>query len=205
MRRLIFASCVAASLTATMSFAAAQTGPSDACQAVAEARVLEWAQARMLRDRVDTMADGSQRPSQLIFTENGMFEKISGVWRTGQATRAQRSAGSVEAVVRRMGLSNCASAGSDSVEGVKSAVYTYAEDDGITGKIWVSEASGLPLRAEIAQPAGHSNLPVKISMHYTYDAAVEVPNGAQLRDFIRHKKSQDWLRDQSSMTPSVVH
>jgi hypothetical protein len=205
MRAVLTASCVAALFAAIIPCAASAQTASDACQMVAQARVLEWAQARMQRDRVDTMADGSVRPSQLIFTENGMYEKIRGIWLTGQATRAQRSAGSVAAVVRHMGLTNCESAGREYVDGARTAVYTYAEDDGITGKIWVSEASGLPVRAELAQPSGHSNLPVKISMRYAYDAAVEVPAGAELRDFIRQKKSQDWLRDQSSMTPNVVH
>src|ERR1700742_4017557 len=124
MRARFFASCAAVLLAASIPGAVSAQTASDACQAVAQARVLEWAQARMLRDRTDTMADGSVRPSQLIFTENGMYEKTRGVWLTGQATRAQRSAGSVGQVIRHMGLSDCESAGTDTVDGAGAAVYS---------------------------------------------------------------------------------
>ena len=67
--------------------------PGDACLAIAQSKVLEWNQAKLIRDRMDTMADGKLRPSVMIFTENGMFEQVRGLWRTGQALRNQRVAG----------------------------------------------------------------------------------------------------------------
>src|SRR6185437_4857737 len=76
----------------------------DACLTVAESIVREWAQARLQRDRTDTLADGDIRKTELIFTENTVFQLVEGFWRTGPATRGQRSTGSAQDVIKRMEL-----------------------------------------------------------------------------------------------------
>jgi hypothetical protein len=172
--------------------------PGDACLAIAQSKVLEWNQAKLYRDRMDTMADGKIRPSVMIFTENGMFEQVSGLWRTGQALRHQRVAGPVDSVMKRMGLRDCSSAGEDDVNGQKASVYTYSQDPDIRAKIWISDATGLPLRVELQQSPGRDNNPVKVSMRYAYNDDVHVPNDAVLRNWMRMKYSQDWLKYMAS-------
>jgi hypothetical protein len=186
--------------------AAAEPGASgDACLAIAQSKMLEWNQAKLYRTRMDTMADGKLRPSVMIFTENGMFEQVRGMWRTGQALRNQRVAGSVDSVMKRMGLTDCAGAGMDEVDGQKASVYTYTQDPDIKARIWISETSGLPLRVEIQQSAGKDNNPVKVSMRYAYNDDVHVPNAALLRNRMRMNYSQDWLRYMANGTPGTSH
>lgn len=177
-----------------MAGSGTDVSPNDACLAIANSKLHEWDQARLLRDRMDTMADGKLRPSVMIFTENGMFEQVSGMWRTGQALRNQRVAGSTENVMKRMGLMDCASAGEDNIDGQKAAVYTYSQDPDIRAKIWIADASGLPLRVELQQSPGRYNNPVKVSMRYAYNDDVHVPSAAERRNWVRMNASQDWLR-----------
>jgi hypothetical protein len=42
-------------------------------------------------------------------------------------------------------------------------------------------------------------------MTYVYDGDVHVPPAAELRNFERMARSQTYLRDQSGMSPAVVH
>jgi len=178
---------------------------SDACLTIAQSKVLEWNQAKLSRDRMDTMADGELRPSVMIFTENGMFEQVRGLWRTGQALRHQRVAGPVESVMKRMGLSNCAGAGTEEVDGQKAAVYTYAQDPDIAAMIWISDATGLPLRVELQQSPGRDNNPVKVSLRYAYNDDVHIPDAAVLRNWMRMNYSQDWLKYMATGTPGTSH
>ncbi len=61
----------------------------DICLKIADAKVKEWAQARVLRERTDTFSDGTTRKSEFIFTENGLYFRIRDLWQTGQVTWAQ--------------------------------------------------------------------------------------------------------------------
>ncbi|HVV65257.1 MAG TPA: hypothetical protein VHC42_07295 [Rhizomicrobium sp.] len=176
-----------------------------ACQAVAQARLLEWNQARLMRHRMDTLADGSLRPSELIFTENGMFEKVRGIWRTGQALRNQRVAGSIETVMRRMKFTDCGWDGADSIDGQKANIYRYEQDPGMVSRMWISDDTGLPLRVEIQQPAGPDDNPVKIDMRYAYNDDVRLPHDAERRNWERMNWSQDWTRYMASSQPSGSH
>lgn len=198
-----------ATLVSSMSPATADpatnVSSSDACLAIANSKLHEWDQARLLRDRTDTMADGKIFPSVMIFTENGMFEQVRGIWRTGQALRNQRVAGSTENVMRRMGLMDCTSAGEEDVDGQKAAVYTYSQDPDIRARIWISDASGLPLRVDLQQSPGDDNNPVKVSMRYAYNGDVHVPKAAELRNWTRMNYSQDWLRYMANGTPGTSH
>jgi hypothetical protein len=210
MKNLLSVLSIASAGFATLAFwtAPAAAGPGanwssgDACFAIADSKVREWNQAKLVRNRIDTMADGKKRPSVMIFTENGMFEQVSGIWRTGQALRNQRVAGSTENVMKRMGLTDCVSAGGDNVDGQKATAYTYSQDPDIKAKIWISDASGLPLRVDLQQSPGRDNNPVSISMHYAYNDDVHVPDAAVLRNWVRMNASQDWLRYMASGSSS---
>jgi hypothetical protein len=178
---------------------------SDACMKVANARLQEWNQARLLRDRMDTYADGSTLNTEIIFTENGMFHLVKGIWRTGQATRRERSAGSASSVIHNMGFTDCTADGAEDVDGQRSAVYSYEQGPDMKSRIWISEATGLPLRAEVRQVPKRRDIPAKIVMTYIYDDNVHVPHTAELKNFERLARSQTYVRDQSSMSPGVVH
>jgi len=178
---------------------------SDACMKVANAKLQEWNQSRLLRDRMDTYADGSTLNTEVIFTENGLFHQVKGVWRTGQALRHQRSAGSASSVVHNMGFTECTSDGADAVDGQKALVYSYEQGPNMKSRIWVSEMTGLPLRAEINQVPLRHDIPTKIVMIYVYNGDVHVPLVAETRNAVRMARSQTYVRDQSSMTPNVVH
>jgi len=60
--------------------------------AIAAAKVKEWAQARVARERTDTFADGTTRASRFIFTENALYANRDGIWQTMQVSWAQRRA-----------------------------------------------------------------------------------------------------------------
>lgn len=166
----------------------------DACLTVAEAIVREWAQARLQRDRTDTLANGDIRKTELIFTENTVFQRVEGFWRTGPATRGQRSTGPVQDVIKRMELSDCSVGGEEEVNGQKAAVYAYAQKPDTKAEIWISKATGLPLRIDVEQSAKKPKEPVKISMSFVYDDDVHVPLDAEHREYRRMLASQAWMR-----------
>lgn len=178
---------------------------SDACMRVANAKLLEWNQARMLRDRMDTYADGSTLNTEVIFTENGMFHRVKGIWRTGQATRDQRSGGSASTVAHNMGFTDCSADGADSVDGQKTLVYSYEQGPDMKSRVWVSETTGLPLRTEIAQTPARHDVPSKVVLTYAYNGDVRVPKDAELRNWVRMNASQDWLKYMASGSPSGAH
>jgi hypothetical protein len=185
---------------------AVQASPdSDACVRVANAKLQEWNQARLSRDRMDTYANGSTLNTQIIFTENGMYQQIKGVWRTGQATRHQRSAGSASSVAHNMGFTDCSADGADSVDGQKTLVYSYEQGPEMKSRVWVSETTGLPLRTEISQTPARYDIPTKIVMTYAYNGDVRVPKTAELKNWMRMKYSQDWLNYMATGTPGTSH
>ena len=200
-----FIAVAALAAIAHPAFASPALSSNKACVAVAQARVLEWNQAKLMRQRTDVMADGSVRPSEMIFTENGMFEKVRGMWRTGQALRNQRVAGSVASVMKRMGFTACSWDGADSIDGQKANIYRYEQDPGMVTRIWISDDTGLPLRVELQQPAGPDDNPVKISMRYAYNDDVHVPYDAERRNWERMLRSQDWTRYMAASQPSGSH
>ena len=200
---ILMASAVAASVTLAMPVQAASI--SDACMRVANAKLLEWNQARILRDRMDSYANGSTLNTQIIFTENGMFQRVKGLWRTGQATRDQRSGGSVSTVAHNMGFTECNADGADEVDGQKTLVYSYEQGPDMKSRVWVSETTGLPLRTEIAQSPARHDVPSKIVMTYAYNGDVHVPKDAELRNWIRMNYSQDWLKYKATGVPGTSH
>jgi hypothetical protein len=196
--------CVCAMLALTAAARATETvvvqgtapksGP-DLCLKVAEAKVKQWNEARIRRERTDAFADGTTRTSEMVVTEDALYLHYRGIWWSGQTLRAQRRADSAGAVAGRMGLSSCSVDRGVAAEPGPVTVYTYSQGQGMIGALWVSDATGLPLREEIDQPAGAPAKPGKVSLRYAYGADVHVPNGAQLAEFQRRKLSQDWLVD----------
>jgi hypothetical protein len=200
---ILMVSAFAASTAFAMPLQASPA--SDVCMRVANAKLQEWNQARLLRDRMDTYGNGSTLDTKVIFTENGMFQLIKGVWRTGQATRHQRSAGSASSVAHNMGFTDCSADGADSVDGQEALVYSYAQGPDMKSRIWVSETTGLPLRAEIAQTPERYDIPAKIVMTYAYNDDVHVPKDAELRNWMRMNYSQDWLKYKATGVAGTSH
>lgn len=198
---------IASAFAVSTTFAVqAQASPvSDVCMKVANAKLQEWNQARILRDRMDTYANGSTLDTQVIFTENGMFHRVKGIWRTGQATRDQRSGGSASSVAHNMGFTDCSADGADSVDGQKTLVYSYEQGPDMKSRVWVSETTGLPLRTEIAQTPARYDIPAKVVMTYAYNDDVRVPKDAELRNWMRMNRSQDWLKYMATGSASGSH
>jgi hypothetical protein len=174
----------------------------DICLKIAEAKVREWQQPRMLRDRTDTLADGTRRDSEMIFTENSLFLRVKNMWRSGQVLRAQRRADDAADVAKRMGLDACSNGGEADSDGQTATRYVYAQPPDLTTEMWVSNATGLPLRMMIHQPARSPGQPVEISLRYVYGDGVSVPHLAELAQFQRMKLSQDWLTDLQMNRPT---
>lgn len=163
----------------------------DICLKIADAKVKEWAQARVLRDRTDTFSDGTSRKSEFIFTENGLYFRVRDLWQTGQVTWAQRRADDARSVAQRMALSDCSAGGEEDGQAVTHYVYSQGPDT--TGELWVADATGLPLRMAVHQKPGKPDQPVTIAFRYSYNDAVKVPDDAQLTALMRQRRSRDML------------
>lgn len=165
----------------------------DICLKIADAKVKEWAQARVLRERTDTFSDGTTRKSEFIFTENGLYFRIRDLWQTGQVTWAQRRADDAGFVARRMALSDCAIAEVSEEDGQSVTHYVYSQGPDIAGELWVLDAAGLPLRMALNQKPAKPDQPAAIEFRYSYNDAVKVPNDAQLASIMRQRRSRDML------------
>jgi hypothetical protein len=93
----------------------------------------------------------------------------------------------------------------EEIDGHKAVVYTYAQAPDIKGKIWISDATGLPLRVELQQSPGADNNPVNVSMRYAYNDDVHVPDAALLRNRMRMHYSQDWVNYMATGSPGASH
>jgi hypothetical protein len=104
-----------------------------------------------------------------------------------------------------MGLTECTADGADDVDGQKALAYSYEQGPDMKTRLWVSEATGLPIRAEINQKPSRYDIPAKIVMTYRFNSDVHVPEVAELRNDMRMKYSQDWTRYMASGTPGTSH
>lgn len=167
---------------------------SDACLKIADAKVREWNQPRLLRDRTDTLVDGSQRTSEAVVTENEMFVRMRGRWVSAQVLRAQRRVGSPENVAAHMELTGCRDDGKSQEAGQNASVYAFSLGTDATGQIWISDQTGLPVRMDIKNATPPADKAVEVSMRYTYGDDVRVPPAARLADSMRQQRSQNWVR-----------
>lgn len=163
----------------------------DICLKIAEAKVKQWAQARIARERVDTFADGSTRTSRFIFTQNMLYAEHTGIWEAMQVSWAQRRGDVADAVARRMDLADCSKGAATLEAGV--TTYTYSLGKDAVGALDVSDATGLPLSMWIAARAANGGAPVSISFRYAYGDGVLVPRGAELAAFQHRSRAQQWL------------
>jgi len=186
--------CASAAATETVIVRGSRDASSpDICLKIADAKVKEWAQARVLRERTDKFSDGTTRKSEFIFTENGLYFRIRDLWQTGQVTWAQRRADDAKSVARRMALSDCATAGVSEEDGQSVTHYVYSQGQDIAGELWVLDATGLPLRMAVNQKPAKPDQPAEIEFRYSYNDAVKVPNDAQLASIMRQRRSRDML------------
>jgi len=177
--------------------------PIDLCLKVAEAKFAQWAQERVLVREMQTFADGTKTDSETIFTENAAYgHRLGHPWNTIQIVLRQRVAPSPEVIARNMKLADCQLLGPTQEAGQQATLYAYdylPDADGSTtsGKIWISETSGLPLRQELQQRGQQPDPKVaeNITAHYFYDSDVQIPLPAIQAENTRRLRVQQWVRD----------
>jgi hypothetical protein len=179
------------------SGASADPAPADAslpsaCEAVALAKFQQWTQSRLMVEQTNTFADGSKRGLELIVTEDTAYARLGRRWITANVTRPERGVATPQLLAKRMGLATCTKGDHVQEGGVAATVYTYTytpDNDGTVSKgtLWVSDATGLPLRQEFDQngPLANSRVATTIETSYVYNDDVTVPRGAELAENTR--------------------
>jgi len=173
--------------------------------ASADAKFGQWQQQRLQVARSKTFEDGATVNDLLIVTVNTAYKKDGALWTSAAINVRERAIASPEMVLRDMQLADCTKDGS-AYEGGEPAtvyVYTYQTDaNGYTahGKMWISDATGLPLREEFSEPAPPANhrIAKAISATYRYNSDVEVPRGAELANERRLYNNQAVVRSQQA-------
>jgi hypothetical protein len=187
---LIVSSAVAVLLCGVARAATEDTTPSnDACAAVATAKFKEWAQPRVMENETRVYGDGKTRTGALIVTANTAYETgdatmPGGIWITAQVTIPQRRVPSPEVIAKNMGLASCTLAGHVQEAGVAATMYTFTylpENDGSVpeGAIWVSDATGLPLRQHFKENGELANRRVARTIDGTIVYDFVVPRAAE--------------------------
>jgi hypothetical protein len=164
----------------------------DSCAVVALAKFKQWTQPRILIDQTNIFADGSKRGMELIVTENTAYAQFGHFWKTAQVTRPERGVGSPKMLAKHMGLATCAKGDEVQEAGGPATVYTYSytpDDNGTVSKgtLWISDATGLPVRQQFDQngPPANSHVATTIESTYSYNTDVTLPRGAELADDTR--------------------
>lgn len=195
---------LAAALMPAASFASDTAIPganqsSDPCVSVAAAKFSQWDSPRMMIQETQTFADGTNRKIEAVFTEDSEYAHIVGQpWMTVNHSRGQRHTMPVEKLVKSMGLTDCTLEGPARDEGQRTSLYTYdyrpdENANHVSGKIWISDSTDLPIRQELSQEleAAHHRVPVAISARFLYGDAVQVPTGARRADELRRFWTQE--------------
>jgi hypothetical protein len=170
----------------------------DACLHIAKAKYAQWAQARVMRTQTETFADGTQKNSETVFTENTVYNLHYTIWVTGQLSARQRTAEAPAVLEKNMDLSGCSSGEQAEEGGQKTTVYTFLsgkDDDAAQGKIWIADATGLPVREEMALAGKAPEIPVALSARYTYGADVQIPRMAELAESVRLTRTACVVRE----------
>jgi hypothetical protein len=175
----------------------ADTSP--VCAQIANAKYQEWRQPRLFIDRSKTFDDGSTATDKMIVTENTAYYKSDNrAWTSAGITLRERAVGSPQKLLRDMRLAECTKVGSSDDAGQPTSIYTFdylPGDDGTvaSGKIWIADATGLPVREEFSQsapPAANQKVAKTISANYQYNGDVRVPRGAELAD--QQRLNNNW-------------
>lgn len=200
----------AASIIALAISVSAHADPA-ACMKVAAAKFSQWAQKQVMVDESRTFGDGSTKQDYLIFTQNTVYGRHNNSWSSLPVTRGQRSAGSPELAAKAMGLAECNELGTSNEGGriVTAYAYTYTPDaygNGATGKIWIANDTGLPVRQEMQMTGKPANAAVAqlVSTRYTYNEAVLVPVAAQRADVERRLIAYKWLTNLQTNRPAAA-
>jgi len=160
------------------------------CMTLAEAKHDQWLQRRVLIQQTKTFADGSTKAVAILVTENTAYLQARTQWRSRAVSIRERAVPSAGQILTGMGLTHCARDASAQDTAATLYVYDYLPDDKgfiAHGKMWISDATGLPLKEEMQDPAPPANRMVAnaIAATYTYNDDVQVPAGAELADSTR--------------------
>lgn len=114
--------------------------------------------------------DASDAPTrmELISTGGRTYVNVRGKWRGGDADLGE---------VDDEGLANCSRLADDPAA-PGAAVYqatSHTEDDNVTGKVWIDQATGLPLRLEYAIDVGGSAGKSHASVRFDYQDVTPPP------------------------------
>lgn len=172
---------------------------SPVCAQIATAKFQEWRQPKLFIDRSKTFENGSTQTDKMIVTENTAYYKDDNrAWTSAGITLRERAVGSPQKILRDMRLAECTKGASVDDGGQPATVYTFdylPGDDGTaaSGKIWISDATGLPVREEFSQsapPPANRKVAKTISATYHYNTDVMVPRGAELAD--QQRLNNNW-------------
>jgi hypothetical protein len=178
----------------------------DPCVTVASAKFEQWNQPRFMIRRTETFSDGSKKEIEAIFTEDTAYGHDVGLpWETENLVRKERALPPPDALVKRMGLTECQPAGPAPDTKQPSSLFTYAyipdaHASRVAGKMWISDSSNLPLRQELSQePETNRKVAVGISSTFAYGDDVQVPKGA-----IQSNNFRRWLEQQGFLSNTLI-
>jgi hypothetical protein len=166
-----------------------QEQPSDPCVNVANAKYLQWQQPRVLLSRTQVFEKGAIAHDEIIVTPNTGYERHRGIWSTANLTIPERNAPSPEAMLVRMGLGECTAEGQDQLSSQPATRYSYSYKPDRAGflahgAMWISNATGLPLKQDLNESAPPANRLVAVSESttYVYNSDVQIPLPAELAE-----------------------
>ncbi|MGH6889519.1 MAG: hypothetical protein ACREHF_10020 [Rhizomicrobium sp.] len=196
---LVFAAAVAPFAASASDMVAPNGRQTNPCLNVAAAKSSQWRAKRMMVRETQTFADGTNRQIEAIFTEDVAYAHIVGQpWMTKNLTRWERSVAAPDKVMKSMGLTGCELVGpaTENLQPVSLYTFGYVPDANaihVTGKIWISDATSLPIRQELDQKleAAHEHVPVAITAQFSYGDSVKIPASA-----IRADESRRFLTEQ---------
>jgi hypothetical protein len=140
------------------------------CKALYDAAVL---QARTPSHIYSTMTGSTNLSMETISTSDAQYMRVSttgGQWKKSSYSPQDEAK---QAAERSRSYSSCQHVGDESINDEAAAIYTEVNKDSqISGKVWLSKARGLPLKAELNMSSGH------IAIRYDY-SNVRPPAGAQ--------------------------
>ena len=199
-----FLAAVVGSVLVTMPAYAtdvAGQAPDDTCFQLAAAKHDQWLQRRVLIQQTKTFADGSTKEIAILATENTAYLQARTQWRSRSVSIRERAVPSTGQILTAMGLAHCTKDTTVQEAGHAATLYVYdylPDDKGFVahGKMWVSDATGLPVKEEMQDPAPPANAMVAnaIVATYSYNDDVQVPAGAELADTTRLFNTAQLLR-----------
>ncbi|HEX4158379.1 MAG TPA: hypothetical protein VHY79_07870 [Rhizomicrobium sp.] len=178
----------------------------DPCVNVANAKFAQWNQQRFMIHRTETFSDGSKKEIEAIFMEDVAYGHEVGLpWETENLVRKERALPPPDVLVKRMGLAECQLAGTARDIKQPASLFTYgyipdSKASHVTGKMWISDSSDLPVRQELSQEAETNHkVPVAMSATFAYGDDVQVPKGAVQSNNLRR-----WLQQQGLLTNTLI-